>query len=115
LSGILGKPIDVQGDEGDVLTTRIQPIGLLVNELVTNAAKHGMGKIDVTYRIEDGFHELSVCDDGEGLPPGFDPHQSVIGLGMRVITVLVKQLGGRLSTHANPASRGSCFRVVLPT
>lgn len=41
LSGILGTPITVHGDEGDVPTERIQPIGLIVNEFVTNSAKHG--------------------------------------------------------------------------
>ena len=36
-----------------VPTTLIQPIGLLTNELVTNAAKHGAGKINVTYRSRE--------------------------------------------------------------
>ena len=114
LSNILGKPIEVQGDEGNVPATRIQPIGLLVNELVTNAAKHGMGKIDVTYNIEDDIHELNVCDDGEGLPAGFDPEQSVTGLGMKVVTILANQLGGRVTAHLNSTGRGACFTVAFP-
>jgi two-component sensor histidine kinase len=113
LAGILGKSISVNGDEGNVPTTRIQPIGLMVNELVTNAAKHGTGNIDVTYRISDSVHELSVCDDGEGLPADFDPDQSVKGLGMRVVTILAKQLDGRVTTGSNPAGRGSCFKVTF--
>ena len=114
LSNILGKPIDVHGDEGNVPTTRIQPIGLLVNELVTNAAKHTMGKIDVTYKIEGDIHELNVCDDGEGLPAGFDPEKSVTGLGMRVVTILANQLSGRVTAHLNPTGRGACFTVAFP-
>ena len=114
LSNILGKPIDVHGDEGNVPTSRIQPIGLLVNELVTNAAKHTMGKIEVTYKIEGDIHELNVCDDGEGLPTGFDPEKSVTGLGMRVITILVNQLSGRVTAHLNPTGRGACFTVAFP-
>jgi two-component sensor histidine kinase len=114
LSNILGKPIDVRGDEGDVATARIQPIGLLVNELVTNAAKHGTGKIEVAYRIVGNLHELSVCDDGKGLPAGFDPDQSVTGLGMRVINILAKQLGGRVIAQPNPTGKGSCFMVCFP-
>ena len=47
LSTILGSRVVVDGDEGDIPTTRIQPIGLVVNELVTNAAKHGTGTIAV--------------------------------------------------------------------
>ena len=111
LSGILGCPIEVQGDEGKVPTTRIQPIGLMVNELVTNAAKHGAGRIHVHYGIRAGHHELTVCDEGEGLPHGFDPDQAA-GLGMKVLNTLVKQLGGEMTAQTNPAGRGSCFKVA---
>ena len=114
LSGILGKPIEVQGDEGVVPTTRIQPIGLVVNELVTNAAKYGTGRIGVAYRSEGNVRELSVCDEGEGLPLGFDPANSAGGLGMKVVTILAGQLGGRLTAGPNPAGRGSCFTVAFP-
>lgn len=114
LANILGRSIGVHGDDGDVPTTSVQPIGLLVNELVTNAAKHSLGKIDVIYRIDGDTHALSVCDDGEGLPVGFDPDQSVTGLGMRVITVLARQLGGRVTAQPNPTGRGSCFVVAFP-
>ncbi|MEO8812898.1 MAG: histidine kinase dimerization/phosphoacceptor domain -containing protein [Caulobacteraceae bacterium] len=114
LSGILGKTIEVTGDEGDVPTTSIQPIGLIVNELVTNAAKHGAGKIDVAYRVEDGVRELSVCDEGEGLPADFDPSRSS-GLGMKVVTTLVDQLGGRIAGGPHLTRQGSCFRFSFPT
>ncbi len=114
LSGILGKPIEVSGDEGDVPTTRIQPIGLIVNELVTNAAKHTTGEIEVTYRIRGDLHELSVLDEGEGLPSGFDPDKRGEGLGMKVVATLARQLGGRIVAGANPAGRGSCFGVAFP-
>lgn len=114
LSSILGKHIDVHGDDGNVPTTLIQPIGLLVNELVTNAAKHSVGKINVTYRIGSETHELHVCDDGEGLPAGFDPDQCVTGLGMRLVTILTKQLGGRLTARSKPTGRGACFIIAFP-
>jgi two-component sensor histidine kinase len=111
LSGILGTPIDVQGDEGKVPTTRIQPIGLMLNELVTNAAKHGAGRINVEYKIIDGIHELSVCDEGQGLPDNFNP-DGTAGLGMKVVTTLARQLGGQMNAQANPAGRGACFKVA---
>lgn len=47
-----------------------------MNELVTNAAKHAPGRINVEYRIKGKTHELSVRDEGEGLPSGFDPAAS---------------------------------------
>jgi two-component sensor histidine kinase len=111
LGKILDKTVKVNGDENKVPTTLIQPIGLLVNELVTNAAKHGTGTIEVAYRKEDGVHELSVCDEGDGLPSDFDPETSVSGLGMRVIRSLVGQLKGTMTACSNPVGRGSCFTV----
>lgn len=111
LSGILATSIEVDGDEGRVPTTRIQPIGLMVNELVNNAAKHGAGQINVSYAISSARHKLTVCDEGKGLPDRFDPDQTT-GLGMKVVSALAKQLGGRITAKGNPAGRGSCFEVV---
>ncbi len=115
LSGILGQSIEVRGDEGQVPTIWIQPIGLIVNELATNAAKHGAGTITVIYRTDDGVHELSVCDEGESLPAEFDPAASATGLGMKVLTTLAHQLGGRIAAAVNPLDRGSCFTVTFPS
>jgi two-component sensor histidine kinase len=112
LAEICGVPVRVEGDEGKVPTTWIQPIGLLTNELVTNAAKHGAGKVAVSYKTDGKQHELSVCDEGDGVPAEFDPAQST-GLGMKVIVILAKQLGGSLHVGANPAGRGACFRVAF--
>lgn len=112
LSEICGVPIEVQGDEGTVPTTSIQPIGLIVNELVTNAVKHGAGKVMVTYRAPGERHQLSVCDEGDGVPAGFSAGDST-GLGMRVVTALAKQLRGRLEVGSNPAGKGACFNVTF--
>lgn len=116
LSEICGVPIKVLGDENTVPTTWIQPIGLLINELVTNAAKHGAGKIDVLYKVDANQHELSVCDQGDGVSADFDPAESK-GLGMKVVGLLAKQLGGALEVLPNPDGQGACFRVrfVSPT
>ena len=113
LSDICGVPVEVSGDEGTVPTTMIQPIGLLTNELVTNAAKHGAGMVQVRYAIDGERHQLSVCDQGPGVPDGFDPATSK-GLGMKVVTQLCKQLGGTLEVLANPDGRGACFRLSFP-
>lgn len=112
LSEICGVEVEVTGDEGSVPTTWIQPIGLLTNELVTNAAKHGAGKVAVIYKADGAARELSVCDEGEGVPANFDPAASS-GLGMKVVGVLAKQLGGKLAVSTNPAGRGACFQVAF--
>jgi two-component sensor histidine kinase len=115
LAGILGVPIEVDGEDGLLPTTAIQPVGLIVNELVTNAGKHGAGKVTVTYKRRDRTRELVVCDQGMGLPPDFDPAKSAAGLGMRVVQVLAKQLGGGVMASANPSGKGACFTVTFPT
>ena len=49
LEQILGRTVSVIGDDDQVATVQVQPIGLLVNELVTNAAKHGRGPIECVF------------------------------------------------------------------
>lgn len=115
LSTVLGVAIKVEGVEAIVPTTKLQPIGLIVNELVTNAAKHGSGEIDVRFTPSSGGQfELSVCDQGPGLADEFDPTKSAKGLGMKLITTLANQLGGSLVAGANPRGRGACLTVSIP-
>ena len=114
LSSILERQIEVSGDETTVPTTKIQPIGLLVNELVTNAAKHGSGEIEVSFRVSGPMGELMVCDEGDGLPANFDPQTSSGGLGMKVVAALATQLGGHLQAGTKPSGLGSCFSISFP-
>jgi two-component sensor histidine kinase len=114
LASILDRKVEVYGDEGNVPTTLIQPIGLLVNELVTNAAKHGKGTISVNYRRAAGGQLLSVCDEGDGLPPGFDPTAISSSLGMRVITSLSQQIDGVVSAVPRAGGVGACFNIGFP-
>lgn len=114
LSSIVGKTIVVQGDEGAVPSERIQPIGLIVNELVTNAAKHGANEIRVTYEISAHEHQVSVTDDGSGLSPDFDPEANMTGLGMKVVKALTGQLRGRMIATAHLQEPGCSFKVTFP-
>ena len=88
----------------------------LVNELVTNAKKHGDGAIKVTFDTRaDGQYELCVLDRGEGLPEGFSANApGRAGIGMKVIAALVSQLDGKLTAGGNPAGPGACFTVAFP-
>lgn len=116
LESVLGREITLAGDDADLPTTAIQPLGLLVNELVTNAAKHGGGTIEVCYEVQGDVHTLSVCDAGEGLPQDFDVAEARESLGMRVISVLVSELGGELTAGPRRDGPGACFTVsFVPT
>jgi two-component sensor histidine kinase len=79
---------------------RATNLGLILNELVTNSFKYAFpgeraGKVEVRLRREGGLAVLSVGDDGQGLPPGFDP-QSSKGLGFQLVQELARQLSARL-------------------
>lgn len=114
LSTILEREITVEGDEGEVPANSIQAIGLITNELVTNAAKYGSGKIDVAFRISGDTNKLVVGDEGQGIPDGFDPYSATAGLGMRVITSLASQLEGTLSAGPHEDGEGACLTVTFP-
>ncbi len=88
-------------------------LGFIVNELVTNAAKYGEGPIAVRLeRTFAGGHALSVADDGQGLPDGFDPAASK-GLGMRILQSFVAKIGGTLLIERNDGNRGARFTVLF--
>lgn len=80
------------------------PLSLIVNELLTNAVKHlPEGKsLDVVTRLErDGTRmRLSVESNSSNLPEDFRVDSS--GLGLRLASVLAKQLGGTLSAPHPP-------------
>jgi len=93
------------------------PCGLVVNELVSNAFKHAFpqdeqGEIAVRCRCEeDGMITLTVSDNGVGLPPGFDMG-SCESLGLQLVTMLVKQLRGRMSLDSEKG--GTTVMVSFP-
>ena len=53
---------------------RCRSLGFIANELITNAAKYGKGRITVHLEQNPGKgYALSVSNDGPALPEGFDP------------------------------------------
>ncbi|MES1200901.1 MAG: histidine kinase dimerization/phosphoacceptor domain -containing protein [Pseudomonadota bacterium] len=93
------------------------PLGLLINELVTNASKYAYpdrpGVIEVSVHKRDGNLQIEVSDHGIGLPEGFIADQPRKSLGFRLITGFVRQLGGRLLVEKNTPS-GASFTVEMP-
>jgi len=89
------------------------PLGFIVNELITNAAKYGRGRI--TVRLEpnpERGYALSVSNEGPALPEGFDP-AACKGLGMRIIRSLVEQIGGELRIGRGDKDQGTRFTVLF--
>jgi two-component sensor histidine kinase len=112
-----GNRIHVRVDAGSVKLPLAQaiPCGLLVNELLTNALKHGFpngraGAVLVKLDSDDGECILTVSDDGVGLPPDLAV-ENTPSLGLRLVSVLANQLRGVLRVHREPETR---FTVLFP-
>jgi PAS domain S-box-containing protein len=90
------------------------PVGLIANELLTNAFKHALvnrkeGMIEVSLGASgNGKIGLTVSDDGVGLPEGFDVNTSKT-LGLHVVKILAEdQLDGNLEVISD---KGATFKV----
>jgi two-component sensor histidine kinase len=89
--------VEVDVDVADLPTDRVVSLALIVNELVTNAAKYAFvdrpsGRIRVSFRAgADGTGRLTIADDGRGLPDGYRLEAGA-GLGMKVVVALVRNL-----------------------
>jgi two-component sensor histidine kinase len=97
-------------------TTTGLPLGLIVNELVTNAIKHGSGRITVTLAPAAPGHAamgyaLSVGNEGT-LPAGFDL-AAAKGLGMTLVSSLAAQIGGELRIDQGDNNDGTRFTVLF--
>jgi two-component system, sensor histidine kinase PdtaS len=110
-SGPLAPAIVAETDELELPTALGGPLGFLISELVTNSAKHGKGTITVRLQsFSPSRHCLSVSDDGDGLPEGFEPAVSP-GLGMQIVRALVDRIGGELHWSAGENGKGTRFEV----
>jgi two-component sensor histidine kinase len=107
-------PILVDVQPASLAADLLVPLGLILNELVINATKHGGGKIVVRFKEPSpGTHRLTVANSGERLPIDFNPAQTS-GLGMKVIAALARQLGGTLEYGAQEDGTGAKFWVDFP-
>ena len=102
----------------------IIPIGLILNELISNAMKHAFtmlnedtesaksAEIDVVFALsENSGYLLSVQDNGRGLPENFDIAKSK-SLGLKLIKSLSAQLKGEITIESS--TKGTLFRISIP-
>ena len=93
---------------------RAIPLGLIVNELVTNAVKYAFpsetrGTVAVTLKRIPGELRLTVADDGQGA----DPQRADSGLGGRLVDTFVRQLGGQVERVSS--GNGTIVSLTLPS
>ena len=109
------RPAEVKVNVGDFHLDMNPAItcGLIINELVSNALKHGFsdgraGRVEVTLlQAAPGRYELSVGDNGVGMPPGVALEKAET-LGLQLVRDLAEQLHGELEIDQQS---GTTFRI----
>lgn len=101
-------------------TEMVLPLGLILNELLTNALKYAFpaglaAAPQLTCALtltSDEVLTLAVNDNGVGLPPGLDP-LAASGFGLRLVRLLSRQLDGELACTPAPGG-GVAWHLRLP-
>jgi two-component system, sensor histidine kinase PdtaS len=108
-----GVSIGVKADEISMPSDRAVPVGLIVNELVTNSLKYAFAErergavlVELSAGAGGGRTILVVSDNGRG----FDPEQ-VSGTGLRLIRALARQIAGVVEQETSP--EGTTTRVTF--
>lgn len=111
--------ISVGGDNVELSSQRATSLALVANELLQNALEHGMagrtrGHITISLTDAGTFLQLSVSDDGRGLPPNFNP-KTDLGLGLDIVrTTVTEDMQGEFHLGPAPAQSGTLVQITLP-
>jgi two-component sensor histidine kinase len=95
------------------------PLGLIVNELVSNVYKYAFpkkakGEIVIELKRSDKEeYQLEVADNGIGLPENLDP-EKVDSLGLKLVNILTRQIKGQLKYEVNNGTKFTIsFKEVI--
>jgi PAS domain S-box-containing protein len=88
---------------------RLFPLGIIINEVLTNIMKYAFtnkdtGLIKISLVNIDNHVTLTIQDDGNGLPDGFDINKAK-GFGLQLVKMLSKQLAGNFSIANHTGTR----------
>jgi len=97
-SGRINLDIDVEDVTMDINTSI--PLGLILNELVSNALKHGFpdgksGDITVDFKLIDDQYQLKIGDTGIAFPEDID-YRNTDSLGLQLVNSLTRQIDGQI-------------------
>lgn len=113
--GILADSVELKAELEAMLVPHetAVSIGIIVNELVTNACKHafgpGGGEIRVRAVKEAESARIEVADNGKGFAAGAKARS---GLGTRLVAAFVQRLRGRSKVHSSPD--GTVHTILVP-
>ncbi len=90
------------------------PIGLIINELLTNSMKYAFpdnrsGEITIDFKYDQGKYTLIIADDGVGFPDDYD-HNNSKSLGLLLVNALTRQVQGKLALES---SKGTKFTLTF--
>jgi two-component sensor histidine kinase len=90
------------------------PLGLILNELITNAYKYAFnnqaeGKLMVELKQDETYYQLTVMDNGHGLPVDFN-EANLTSLGLKLVRMLIEQLDGSLTIES---ANGTLFKILF--
>lgn len=108
--------INVETPHLKLKSNLLKDIGLIVNELTTNAIKYAFPGISnpsiaITVNMADDQQlKLQVKDNGKGLPENFNLNQQRSSFGLEFVNDLVAQHRGTINTYNN---NGTCFDISL--
>lgn len=106
----------INSDEMLLDVVQAVPLGLMLNEAVSNAVKyafpgHRKGVVTITCKKDETqYCSLTIADNGIGLPANFVPEESR-SLGMSLMKGLAEQLEGSFSIKSGPA--GVAIQVLF--
>ena len=113
--GILPDGIRLRADIEPMLVPHdtAVAIGIVVNELVTNACKHafgdGGGEIRITAVREGDHARVEVSDNGRGFTPG---RSGKGGLGTRLVSAFVQRIRG--TSEVRSSAQGTVHSLLVP-
>ncbi len=90
------------------------PLGLIINELITNSLKYAFpegrdGEITLDFHKKEDLFELTVKDDGVGFPEDLN-YRSTSSLGLQLVNSLTEQINGEVKLEG---TNGTCFKITF--
>lgn len=92
----------------------LMPLGLIINELITNSLKHAFpeetpGKIQLSLKSKKDNLILKISDNGTGIPQTINIDHTK-KLGLKIVNILTTQLDGTLELTRNP---GTTYKITF--
>ncbi len=106
--------LEIETESHALPLERAVPVGLIINELVTNALKYAFpderaGRVGVRFFRQGGEFVVTVSDDGVGVASA---KAKGTGVGQKLVRSLIAQLGGTLEVDSD--AKGTRARVRFP-